>query len=351
MRLAFALCLAGWLCGCAEPDLPRVHAAIWPEADRLFRGDLRWVGGDGAYSVDLGNDRILWLFGDSFIAPASGEGLSKMVRNSVAIQTGRDPSRAFMRFYWGTDKDDEAQSFVPEQGKRWYWPGPGIRLGSRLILFYGRVFQATPGQWGFQGDGWTAFGIDNPDAEPSAWSLQPMQTPLDSHGVDFGGAVLREGEWLYVYGSKGKFHDIYLARFPVQAALAGDLSGAWYWCGGQSGWSRDAAPEPVLRVGAPEYSVHYDVKLDRYVMAQSEGFGPTTLALREAPAPEGPWSRPHDVLRPPESFDPTAFVYAGKGHAELSGADLVLTYVPGSIDAAPATDGLYFPHFVRLRWQ
>ena len=89
-RLAIAVCLAGWLCGCAQPALPRVRASTWPEADRLFRGDLRWVGGDGAYSVDLGNDRILWLFGDSFIAAASGDGSKRMVRNSVAIQTGRD---------------------------------------------------------------------------------------------------------------------------------------------------------------------------------------------------------------------------------------------------------------------
>ena len=351
MRLAIAVCLTGWLCGCAQPVLPRVRASTWPEADRLFRGDLRWVGGDGAYSVDLGNDRILWLFGDSFIAAASGDGSKRMVRNSVAIQTGRDPSRAFLRFYWQNDKDDEAQSFLPEDGKHWFWPGPGIRLGDRLILFYGRLYQASPGQWGFAGAGWTAWRVDNPDAEPSEWTPQPMPIPADSHGIDFGGAVVRAGDWLYVYGNKGANHDIYLARFAVQGAQAGDLSKPWFWCGGTLGWSPDGAPEAVVTLGAPEFSVHYDTNLDTYVMAQSEGFGPTTLALRTAPAPQGPWSRPRDVLRPPESFDPTALVYAGKAHAELSGADLVLTYVPGSIDDAPQTDGLYFPHFVRLQWR
>ncbi|MEE8424717.1 MAG: hypothetical protein V3S11_02750 [Elusimicrobiota bacterium] len=28
-------------------------ASPWPEADRLFRQDSRWLGGDGAYSVPL----------------------------------------------------------------------------------------------------------------------------------------------------------------------------------------------------------------------------------------------------------------------------------------------------------
>jgi hypothetical protein len=46
------------------------------------------VGGDGASSVDLGDGRILWLFGDSWIDPA-GPGVrqgARMVSNSVAIQ-------------------------------------------------------------------------------------------------------------------------------------------------------------------------------------------------------------------------------------------------------------------------
>ena len=344
------VCCLAVLGGCAEPDLPPVRASIWPEADRLFRVDLRWKGGDGAYSVDLGHDRVLWLFGDSFIANPGRDGGSRMVRNSVAIQTGRDPSHAFLRFYWGQDGDEQAQSFIAEDGNRWFWPGSGIRLGDRLILFYGRVFQTAPGQWGFAGDGWTALSIDNPDAEPSAWSPKALPTPPDSHSIDLGGAVLRQGDWLYVYGSKGLGHDVYLARFAIADAQAGDLSHAAFWCG-RGTWSASEAPEAVVSLGAPEFSVSYDAGLGLYVMAQSQGFGPTSLALRTSPAPEGPWSAARDVLRPPESFDPTAMVYAGKGHAELQGADLVLTYVPGSMDDSPDMAGLYLPHFVRLRWR
>ncbi len=65
------LCLllpCGCLMGCVShtngtrtSPLP-FHATPWQEAVLLFRGDPRWVGGDGAYSIDLENGRVLWLF-------------------------------------------------------------------------------------------------------------------------------------------------------------------------------------------------------------------------------------------------------------------------------------------------
>jgi hypothetical protein len=87
-----------------------------------------------------------------------------------------------------------------------------------------------------------------------------------------------------------------------------------------------------------------------YLMVFTEGYGPTTLALRAARAPEGPWSAPRDILRPPESFDGGAFVYAGKAHPHLAGAELVATYVPSRFDDPPEEleSLFYFPRFVRV---
>jgi len=48
-------------------------AAPWPEADRLFHSDPHWLGADAAFSVDLGLGRVLWLFGDSFVASKPGQ--------------------------------------------------------------------------------------------------------------------------------------------------------------------------------------------------------------------------------------------------------------------------------------
>ena len=255
-----------------------------------------------------------------------------------------------MRFYYGR-KDEHPASFVPEDGKYWFWPGHGIRLGDRLLLFYGRVFQQSEGMWGFASGNSTVFSVDNPDDEPSAWHFQELPIGDASSTLQLGGAVLEEGAWLYVYGNEGDHHDVYLARFDGQAARAGDLSSPDWW--GESGFGAYGQRAALISPGAPEFSVNYTTQLGKFVFTETEGFGATTLAMRTASAPEGPWSSPRDVLRPPESFDPNAFVYAGKAHPEQQGADLAMTYVPSSMDGEPPdpTDDFYYPRFVRVSYR
>src|SRR5581483_5941504 len=109
----------------------------WPEADRLFAGDEAWMGADAAYSVDLGGGRVLWLFGDSFVAktPVRARADAWFLRNSVGIQSGgADPSSAQMKFAWRDDAG-QASSFFPERDGHWFWPLGGVRLPSRLVLF------------------------------------------------------------------------------------------------------------------------------------------------------------------------------------------------------------------------
>jgi Domain of unknown function (DUF4185) len=333
------------------PAGPELDAERWPVADALFTGDPSFIGGDGAYSVDLGNERVLWLFGDSFIATTRERRRdhSWMVRNCVAVQTGYDPSRAFMRFYYRWD-ERRPQSFFPEVGAEWYWPGAGVRLGELLILFGGRVYQAEEGMWGFRPVASAAFLVRDPDDEPSAWSLE--ETPLPSEGADvqMGGAIVVTDRYLYDFGIEGDRHDIYLARFELEAARRGELAHADWWTGDGFGAGRDR--EPVVEIGAPEYSVHFAKPLGMYLMVQSSGAGATTLAVRSAPEPWGPWSEPRDILRAPESFEKEAFVYAGKAHPELSGADLLATYVPSTNEGGPidVEETLYYPRFVRIEY-
>ncbi len=344
--LALALVLGAL--GCGE-QAPSATGKLWPEADGLFHRDARFVGGDGAYSVALGGDRVLWLFGDSFIARGEPRvrANSKMVRNCVALQTGLDPSNAFLQFYW-PESDGEPQSFVAEDGARWFWPMHGIRTGESLLLFFERLNTPTGDPEGFESNAWTAFVVDDPDAAPSSWSLHVAQLPSASHDVLLGEAVLRVGSYVYLYGTRGTRHSIFVARLSAERVEAGDLSKPSWWTGAD--WSTSGPPVPVVGIGAPEFSVHYDVHVGRYLMVYTEGYGSTTLALRAADRPEGPWTAPRDIIRPPESSEPDAFVYAGKAHPELSGAQLVATYVPSSFEDVPVADEdrLYFPHFVRV---
>ena len=333
-------------------EAPTLHAEDWPDANQLFVRDAQWIGGDGAYSVDLGLGRVLWLFGDTFIAtsPARVRAQSRMVRNSAAIQYGYDPTRSFIQFYWRS-LDGAPASFVPEQGSDWFWPGHGVRLDDRLVLFYGRVYQKSEGMWGFAAGAWTAFVIDNPDAEPIDWHMWEASVASEGSSVQLGDAVLRVDDQLYVYGPEGDSHDIYLTRFDVGKAHAGDFTAPSWWTG--SGWGSAAERAAVIAPGAPEFSVHYAAQLGKFVLTQTEGFGASTLAIRTAISPEGPWSEPRDIIRPSESFGPDPFVYAGKAHPELQGADWAATYVPSSFEGTPAdvSESLYYPRFVKVSYR
>jgi len=123
-----------------------IEAERWPEADALFEQNPRWLEADAAFSVDLGDERTLWLFGDTFVGRSEGSDRSdsRMVRNTIGVQTGRDPTNATMAFAW-REAAGEPASFFPESGDEWIWPGQGIRRDEGLTLFASTVGPSSEG--------------------------------------------------------------------------------------------------------------------------------------------------------------------------------------------------------------
>jgi hypothetical protein len=138
--------------GCGESShraVTTIAAAQWPQADALFHRDPRWLGSDAAFSVALRDGRILWLFNDTLVATTRAHVRSHadLLRNTVAIERGTDPTTASMRFYWGETRG-RPSSFFPDQGSRWFWPQHGIRLGRALVVFLHRVKENPKGRPG-----------------------------------------------------------------------------------------------------------------------------------------------------------------------------------------------------------
>jgi hypothetical protein len=351
--LCAALCLSA---GCAQA--PAARGDNWPEADELFRHDPLWLGSDGDYSCDLGNGRVLWLFGDTLIArdATRNRNTAFFIHNTLGVQTGYDPSRASIHFYWG-GTSDQPDGFFPEQGAQWFWPGGCARVGSGLIVFAGRVVQhGAPGPLSFAGAGDDAFFIDNPDDEPSAWHPRETQPPSFGAGLSLGTAVMINGDYLYAYGLRdGDAHNYVVIRFSLSDAVVGDLSHGEFFTAGRwmSATGMTNPPDAIFDLGAPESSVSWVPSLGRYLMTASEGVLATTIAFRSAPTPQGPWTEPRTFFRPPESYLPNAAVYAAKGHPELIGADYIATYYPGTIDGneRPQIPGDDYARFVKVTFQ
>ena len=316
--------------------------ASWPEADALFRNDPTWIGSDAAYSVDLGGGRVLWLFGDSFVAKDASRSRSNawFVRNSVAIQSGSyDPSAAHATFFWKTTGTD-ATSFFPESVTHWFWPLSGVRLPTRLVLFLLEEESVTTGL-GFQAVGTKVVFVPNPDDDPSAWILEDGNLPSFPFPIAFGAAVARDGPLVYAFGDEEPGdHSVYVARFDADALDAGDASSPLFFAGGAWSPASSAPPDVIFPGGEnPPTELSVQRRADgAWLAIDSAGYGATQIWARTSPAPEGPWTAACPVFAPPENARSDAFEYAGKGHPELTGGSLVVTYATNATDSRDARD-------------
>ena len=108
---------------CLFASQPQYSVALLPEYDALFTRTEGWTGADGAYSLPLTDKVTLWLFGDTWIGPVV-DGRHKdatMINNSIALQTGKDPATASVKFYWRkTQQGKPAAFFLPDDGNGFF---------------------------------------------------------------------------------------------------------------------------------------------------------------------------------------------------------------------------------------
>jgi hypothetical protein len=361
--LAFIAVVAGVGCSRTEiclTDAQRTSSG-WSAAEQLFRGDRRWLGGDSAYSIDLGGGRVLWIFNDTFVSPDGSGSRSgaPFARNTVAIQHGYDPASATIDFHYKTTADGTPTSFFPaDKPDTWFWPGDGARIGNGvLFIFLSRISSTGSGALDLRLDASEARLIQNPDDAPNVWAVTNVAVPSNPWGIALSeGAVLVEGDHLYAFAIRDPGDaEAFVARFPLTAVASGRLDDP-EWATTEGTWtpqSQMTGPPLQLFAGHTEYSVFFDAATKQYVQIQATGF-PGDIMMRTSPAITGPWSSQRAVYHPPEETCHNVITYAGKAHPELASPDLAgrvaLSYGSNSFDFASVVNdrSLYFPRFVRL---
>ena len=362
--------------GASARDAVMLAATRWVEAGARFRGVGPWLGADSAYSVDLHDGRVLWLFGDTFIDPARDgsrtNGPNVFLRNSVALQTaapgsagaaGHNLSRSELQFFTGPERSGAATSFFPETSDGdWFWPLHGFRLEhGPLLLFRMRVSKVDTG-FGFKVTGWDAVAVDDPDAAPDTWTLRAVAG--QPRGADrlLGASVMRHDDQLYVYAVRNSDddHAVYVARIAL-AELRGLTSHAfsdpeWFTARGYERLSTGATPVAIIPDGQIELSVHYEPQLRRFVEIQTRGLfvsePATAVVWRTSPLPEGPWSEARVLWKPaaPAGADATKLLaYAAKAHPEQLGPGLMVTYMENDVSHPVPMDAVYYPEVLRVK--
>ena len=360
--LAFGLVLVGFPGNCRAESW-QVKCESWPEADQLFRRDTRWRGADAANSIDLGNGRVLWTFGDSFVdthpdAAQRNRKRAKFIRNSVAIQQGYNPIHADFRAYWQVSEGGQLGSFFRDQEDEFFWPGGGVVLNEKVLIYLMRI-RNSKARLGFSVTGWGAVLVENPHEEPSKWQMHFLTVPQNSLGVMVGsGSSVRQGDWIYSYGSdNSRRHQLYLTRVRVADVLKGDFSRLQWRNGLREDWIEQKeidlrSPEPVMVDGQTEFTVHFDKKLDRFLLTQFKSFPQAPIMMRESRTIVGPWSEGQIVYRPEEaklSMQDT-MIYAAKAHPEQQVEGLAVTYCTNTyrLSTVRNRESVYYPRFVRM---
>jgi hypothetical protein len=357
-RILTAACLLlGQAIGAAE--LPG-HAA--PELDALFQRTNGWAGADGNYSIPLSSNTTLWLFSDTWVGAVANGRRSNvtMINNSIALQRGTNRPE----FFYRTNSAGKPASFiVPQDGRGYFWLFHGARTTSGLWCFLQQMeSNGKGGPFGFRFVANWVGHVENPDDPPPNWGIKQTKFPFDLHGTNggltLGGAVIREGDYIYVGGTdsrkqtraKYKSGGMILAR--VSADKFGDFN-EWRFYG-EGNWQADFEKSTMVAPGvANEFSLSYLPGKKKYAAVYMSGTMSGPIVVRLAEQLEGPWSEAQEIFRCPEREWPVkVFCYAAKAHPELSpsGDELIITYASNAWDFWDVMRDarIYWPRFVRV---
>lgn len=347
-----------------DPSSPNVTGSEpASELQPHFARTEGWLGADGSFSIDLGGGKTLWLYGDTFVGKLQ-EGRRTgctMVNGSAAISEGR--GRDFkIRFFVKQDAAGKPTALIhPADGKGWFWQFHGWRHADRLYLFLAQMEKTSATSvFGFRQIGLWLGVVLNPDAEPTAWKVEQVRLPFcqftPKRNQSFGTAVLKEGDFAYLYGFDedvtpfGPARHLCVARVPL---AQGADPARWEFFDGQ-GWTKDAAKCHRHFSGmATEASVTRVEGHGPFLLTYTENGMSQRILARSAERPWGPWSAPTVLYTCPEvAWDKRIFTYAGKAHPTLAGeGELIVSYAANSMDFwHVCTDArLYWPKFVRVR--
>jgi hypothetical protein len=380
---------------------PPPLSTVTPDAEwnAVFDRTEGWTGADAAGSVDLGDGRTLWMFGDTWIGKIQGGTRlpgARMVNNSIAVHPTskasywRPPDPRSVQFLWGPpDKENQPTAWlvpprVPGQGTEngdWFWATGGGVVAARengqarrLIVFLFRTRRDPQGKgvWSFATAGTSLAVIDNVSEPPERW--QPRIYDVPGTGRVAGGAGSRSpietfwgmsacapdetsplGGRLLICGTrKSGLFDMALVMARVPAGSIERFNTWSFVADSGPANPRPAVPRSIAKGLVSEFSVERLEIAGRttWVLIQSEPLLGKRIFARTATRPEGPWSPPRTIYTVPDvARSRQYFTYAAKGHASFSRpGELLVTYLVNSQNFGDLVHDttIYHPKFLRV---
>ncbi len=306
---------------------------------------------DGGYSVWF-DDRSVWVFGDTLLNEKINQD-PDFHSNSWSWTQDRNASDGIGPFAQSYDPEgrpsvllpftDEELAFnnahegdncdLPPCGVRWaLWPGAVVAdpASDRMLFFYEKIF-IEPGDLKFTVFGKSLAAWENPEQSPERVRFNPchddptLMFPRGQFG--FGDAAVVVGPSLYVYGCnlQGNQLPCRVARVDLDQVLEIKHWATWS-TGGK--WRKDLNKGKQVFHGNEILSVSYNLYLERFLAVYSQPMS-TSVMVRTASRPEGPWSRPIEAFKAKAPANKIGWIYDALEHPEYAqdhGRVVYITY-------------------------
>jgi len=306
--------------------------------------DPRWLGADGAISVDMGEGAILWLFGDTWLEPEPGK--LAMVSNSLGIQEN-GCSEPFVPHWTHGPK----AAFPLAEGQMWLWPGGGLVENGTLFLLFHRVERIGPSPWDFRVRGSEFLVIPNPRGPPGQWRWRSVPIPWARDDLLPGSSPLVHGSHLLFFATRPstKGRELIVARIERSRMRQLDLEGGWEFFAGGERWSCNSAEAKALFDGVgTEFSMERDEVSGKWFCVYSPGGISQKIVLRSSSRLEGPWEDEKLIYTCPEGSTREFYCYGAKHHVICSDGWLWITYSVNSREGLFPGRDMAKPRWIRL---
>lgn len=326
-----------------------------------------WLGADDAYSVPIGKERSIWLFGDTFVGDrdtALRSHYKVMVRNSIGVSECKVSENCTMRYSWQRPYTPNARSFFDTgTDDLWYWPMDGFLAGKSLVvplLAVRNKPHATPQDvFGFEIAGTKLAIVDNAQISPEKWHVSI--TDLTDRRLWAGTSLVADGNYVLWYSRLSQNESRgYMTVMRVPREKMTNPGGSWEYLRNDGRWATGMACEDAKHVidqPISEMSVRYHGSIHKWLAISTGPEFPSPRAVvRSADSPIGPWSDPQTIYEFPEmkhdnpGYDKDTFCYAVKEHIEFTDTKAALTYACNSMVVAKtvANMNIYHPRVVIL---
>lgn len=335
--------------------------------------DFTWLGADSATSVEFTPGRYVWLFGDTILGKKEGRArkYSVFIHNTIGVsERDQDGNFGDIEKSYNKEGGDIKAIFSSKKDHVFYWPLVGTRIESSLLVAANKV--TTKDTKTFKVLGATFFNVKNPGESPENWNYEGQFLPKEG-GIIWGSALVKKGDWIYLFGQKGKglSSKSVLAKISVAKAVRGAWEERLYFVNGE--WMSDSSPTEIEGLpGTSETTIQYNEFFGWYSL-QIPPFS-FDVHLYTSENLTGPWRDQGAVYTVPSPWSTKKTdkgkdvfsAYAAKSHPELAEAEneIVLTYninlnpfVPGLNDKLKdyiekkKYEELYVPQFVSLEFQ